>query len=65
MGKATVPLAEKPYLRIREAARLYSKSPTTIYEAIYSGELEHIAQGTRYVLKRSALDDWMDRGAPK
>lgn len=64
MGK-TVPLAEKPFLRIREAARLYSKSPSTIYGAIYSGELEYIVQGKTYRLERNALDEWMRRGAPR
>ena len=53
-----------PYLNPRDAARLMKKSPTTIYDAIYAGELEHIRHGQRYKIKREALDDWYERGAP-
>ncbi len=54
-----------PYLNPRDAGRLMQKSPTTIYDAIYSGELEHVPQRRRgYKIKREALDDWMERGSP-
>lgn len=58
-------IKQYPYLTLTDAAKLVRKSRTTIYEAMYSGELETLTQGKRYYIKREVLDDWMERGAPK
>jgi excisionase family DNA binding protein len=57
-----VPAKKKPeYLTPREAAKASHKSPTTIYDAIHSGELRYLAHGSRYLVRREDLDDWMER----
>jgi len=57
-------IAQLPYLRVGEAAILARKSRNTIYQALYSGELDFIESGKRYLIPRDALDDWVERGAP-
>ncbi len=60
-------LKEEPeYFTITEAAKRCRKSRKTLYEAIYSGELEYLGgEGHRYLIRRSDLDKWMDRLAGK
>lgn len=58
-------IREQEYLLISEAAILTRKSRKTIYDAIYSGSLDALVQGKRYLITRSALDEWMACGAPR
>lgn len=51
---------EKVYLNPTEAALLTNKSKNTIYSAIYSGELDALRHGQRYVIRREDLDEWME-----
>ncbi len=57
-------IAQLPYLRIREAAILARKSRNTIYQALYSGELDLVQSGKRYLIPRDALDYGVERGSP-
>jgi excisionase family DNA binding protein len=63
MGK-TVSLAEMPWLNITNAAKLTGKSRTTIYNAVYSGELQSYPQENGYyAIEKKDLDEWMRKGA--
>ncbi len=54
-------IKEQEYLLVSEAAILCRKSRKTVYDAIYSGELKSLSQGTRYLIRRCDLDA-LDRG---
>jgi excisionase family DNA binding protein len=57
-------MSQYEYLRITEAATLTSKGRSTLYQAIYAGELRALRQGQRgYLIRRKDLDAWMENFA--
>jgi excisionase family DNA binding protein len=53
-------LGGKLLLSVRESAWLLGVSPATIRRAIASGRLEHIRLGDRVLIRREALEAFID-----
>ena len=49
------------FISAQEAARLAGLSPASIYHAINRGELEAVRLCSRYRIRRSAFDEWIER----
>ncbi len=54
--------AQSPYLSVRDAAEYSHISPSTIRQAIRSGRLVAHKVGRRVLLKKSELQDFIERG---
>lgn len=52
-----------PWLTARQAAELVQAHPQTIYTAARRGDLKANRRGRTWMIRRSELDAWIERGA--
>lgn len=61
MAKSEVVLTERIALSPSEAGELVGLSRKSIDRAIEAGELPYLKAGRRTIIRRSSLDDWLER----